>query len=138
MKDDIKAIRKEFRSSADARYIHRLHGVLLVLNGLSTVEAGKMLGDPQRTVSEWMIQYRKGGLDALRDGEKPGRPGVLDAQKKRSLSAALKKTPQDFGLEGDMWTGLLVSEYLRKELGIELTMRHARRILRTLEGARGA
>jgi transposase len=133
MKKDVQIVRKEFRSSADARYFHRLHGVLLVLNGLSTIAAGKLLGDPQRTVADWVKQFEQHGLDGLRDKEKSGRPSVLDSSQIKSLKIALKKRPQNFGLDGNAWTGALVCEFLKKTFGVSLTVRHSLRLLKACE-----
>ena len=127
MKNDIEIIRNEFRRSEEARYIHRLHGVLLVLLGLSTVKAGKLLGDPQRTVAHWVAQFREHGLKGL--NERMGRPETLSPAQKKPLMNALAKSPKDFGLKGDKWTGAFVSSFMRKNCGIELTTRHCHRLL---------
>ena len=133
MNDAIEVIRREFRRSEEARYVHRLHAVFVVLLGKSTVEAGKLLGVPQRTVAHWVIAFRERGLDGLREEEKPGRPGVLNPRQQKALRSALRKSPTDVGLTGRRWTGALVAEFLRKRHGIELTMRHCRRLLRVCE-----
>ena len=130
MNKDIKIIRAEFRRSSEARYIHRLHGVLLVLLGLSTVKAGKLLGDPQRTVAQWVIQFKKDGLESLRDPERPGSPGKLSPAQKEALSSALTKSPKDSGLDGDKWTNALVSSFLAKRFGVTLSVRQCTRLLR--------
>ena len=133
MTKDIKTIRAEFRRSPEARYIHRLHGVLLVLLGLSTVKAGKLLGDPQRTVAQWVIQFKKHGLDGLRDAEKAGRPGKLSPAQKDAMFSALAKSPKDSGLDGGKWTNVLVSSLLAKRFGITLTVRQCTRLLRAFK-----
>jgi len=46
LNNEIKIIQREFRSTDEAKYIHRLHGVFLVLKGLSTVKAGELLNEP--------------------------------------------------------------------------------------------
>jgi transposase len=130
MNKDIKIIRTEFRRSSEARYIHRLHGVLLVLLGLSTVKAGKLLGDPQRTVAQWVIQFKKQGLDGLRGAEMAGRPAKLSLAQKEALFNALTKSPKDSGLDGDRWTNVLVSSLLAKRFGVTLTVRQCTRLLR--------
>ena len=130
MNKDIKIIRAEFRRSSEARYIHRLHGVLLVLLGLSTVKAGKLLGDPQRTVAQWAIQFKKDGLDGLRDVGKAGRPGKLSPAQKEALFNALTKSPKDSGLDGERWTNALVLSLLAKRYGVTLTIRQCTRLLR--------
>jgi len=132
MKKDIAIIRKEFRRSEEARYIHRLHGVLLVLLGLSTVKAGKLLGDPQRTVAHWVGQWKTRGLSGLKDGEKSGRPGILNPKQREALASALAKLPADSRLKGEAWTGALVASLLKKRYGITLSPRHCHRLLQAL------
>ena len=130
MKRDIEIIRREFRRSDEARYIHRLHGVLLVLLGLSTVKAGKLLGDPQRTVAHWVGQWKARGLDGLKDAEKPGRPTSLNQKQGCELAAALSRSPKQFGFGGDMWTGPLVASFLKKRYAITLSARQCHRLLK--------
>lgn len=138
MNDAIAIIRREFRRSQEARYVHRLHGVLLVLLGSSTVKTGKLLGVPQRTIAHWAIAFKERGLDGLREAEKPGRPAVLNPRQQKALRVALKKPPASAGLVGQRWTGERVAEFLRKHHGIHLTMRHCRRLLRSYERNRAA
>jgi transposase len=130
MNKDIKTIRAEFRRSSEARYIHRLHGVLLVLLGSSTVKAAELLGDPQRTVAQWVIQFRKHGLDGLRGAEMAGSPGKLSPAQKDALLSALTTSPKDSGLDGDKWTNALVSSFLAKRFGVTLSIRQCTRLLR--------
>ena len=133
MNDAIAIIRREFRRSQEARYVHRLHGVLLVLLGSSTVKAGKILGIPQRTIAQWTIQFKKRGIAGLAEAENFGRPSVLTGRQRSALKAAVAKTPAEAGLSGDRWTGALVAEFLGKRFGLTLTMRHCRRLLRAIE-----
>jgi len=135
MNNSIKIIRKEFRRSQEARYFHRLHGVLLVLKGLSTVKAGALLGDPQRSVAHWLIQYKEHGLNGLKDAPKSGRPAALNPRQMKTLLAALKRTPASLGMDGNKWTGSLVAEFLSERCNVKLTMRHSRRLLRKSEQA---
>lgn len=130
MKKEIQIIRKQFRRSEEARYIHRLHGVLLVLLGLSTVKAGKLLGDPQRTVAQWAIRFKAHGLDGLNDAEKSGRPSILNAAQQKALRSALGKSPREAGLKGDEWSGPLLLSLLKKRYGITVTPRHSSRLLK--------
>ena len=128
MTNEIEIIRGEFRRSEEARYIHRLHGVLLVLSGLSTVKVGKLLGDPQRTISHWVIRFKEHGLKALNE-EKLGRPEILNSSQKKLLMNALAKPPKEFGLKGDKWTGAFVASFMLNNYGIKLTTRHCHRLL---------
>ena len=113
MNNSVAIIRREFRRSEEARYIHRLHGVLLVLLGSSTVEAGKLLGVPQRTIAHWVIEFKQRGFDGLVEAKKTGRPALLNLRQQKTLFLALKKSPTDVGLTGDRWTGARVAEFLK-------------------------
>jgi hypothetical protein len=52
--DMIMAIQDEIRRTEEARYDHRLHAMLLVAQGQSCREVGKILGDAPRTVAYWV------------------------------------------------------------------------------------
>ena len=74
----ILALQDEIRRSPDARYDHRLHGVLLVAEGMSCREAARALGDSPGTVVNWVRRFEQRGFGALNEGERTGRPKRLD------------------------------------------------------------
>jgi len=133
VKNDIETIRAEFRKSDEARYIHRLHGVLLVLLGLSTVKAGELLGDPQRTVAHWVGQFKERGLDGLRDAEKSGRPGTLTDAQRAAVAKALSKSPKESGFEADSWTNAVLASLLNKRYDVTLSARQCSRLILKLK-----
>lgn len=134
MKTGIESIRKEFRRSSETRYIHRLHGVLLVLSGLSTVKTGELLGVPQRTVSHWAIQFETHGLDGLRDPKRSGRPHALTEDQQKALFDALHNSPDEAGLSGERWTNALISSLLKKRFGVTLSNRQCTRLFNAFKG----
>ena len=71
----ILGLQDEIRRSEESRYDHRLHGVLLVAQGLTCPEVAKLLGDAPRTVEYWIGSFEKRGLAGLQEGERSGRPG---------------------------------------------------------------
>ena len=48
------ALRNEILRSEEARYDHRLHGVLLVSQGMSCYEVGKKFGHDPTTIQRWV------------------------------------------------------------------------------------
>jgi hypothetical protein len=44
----------------------------------------------------------------------------------------LAKSPRKAGIPQDKWTGIMLSEYLKKRYGIELKVRMCQRWIRTL------
>jgi transposase len=128
----VLALQDEIRRSEDSRYDHRLHGVLLVAQGVNCTEVARLLGDCRRTVQYWVHHFEAQGLAGLREGERPGRPTRLNETQVKLASAALRLPPRDFGLEGNIWDGKLLSAYLEQEHGVALGARQCQRMFRQL------
>ena len=62
------------------------------------------------TVQRWVRRFEQGGLEALREGERSGRPSALDAAQWRKLQGDLRKTPRDFGIPATLCDGRVLSE----------------------------
>ena len=128
----ILGLQDEIRRSADARYDHRLHAVLLVAQGMTCPEVGRCLGDAPRTVEYWVRRFESDGLGGLSDGERSGRPGRLSGQQMKKIDAALRRSPADFGLSTHLWDGKTLSAFLRRTMGVPLGPRQCQRLFRQL------
>jgi transposase len=126
------AIQQEIGRSEESRYDHRLHGLLLVTAGQSCREVAELFGENGTTVQRWVSRFEKGGLDALREGEREGRPRSLNAKDWRRLQGDLRKTPRDFDLAATIWDGPILSEHLRRRYGVELGVRQCQRLFREM------
>src|ERR1700675_2581271 len=84
------AIQQEISRSEESRYDHRLHGLLLVTTGQSCREIARLFGEDASTVQRWVRRFERGGLEGLRDGERPGRPRMIGARQWRKLAVELR------------------------------------------------
>ena len=66
----ILALQDEIRRSEESRYDHRLHGLLLVAQGMTAPTVGRMLGDSTRSVQYWVRRYEEEGLSGLAEGDR--------------------------------------------------------------------
>jgi hypothetical protein len=73
----VLGLQDEIRRSGEARYDHRLHGVLLVAQGMNCCRVAELLGDAPRTVEYWVRRFEEKGLAGLQEGPRPGRPGRM-------------------------------------------------------------
>lgn len=128
----ILALQDEIRRSPDARYDHRLHGVLLVAEGMSCRQAAEALGDSHGTVANWVSRFERDGFGGLNEQEGRGRPSRLGRAEMRQVAVALRKSPADYGLPAQLWDGPLLSNFLEKKFGIELRARQCQRLFRRL------
>ena len=101
----ILGLQDEIRRSQESRYDHRLHGVLLVAQGMSCLEVSHLLGDAPRTVQYWIRSFEKKGLSALVEGERAGRPTRLETEQLEEVGRILRQPPEAVGLSGNLWDG---------------------------------
>jgi transposase len=128
----VMAIQDEIRRSDTSRYDHRLHGILLVAQGMTCPEAARLLGDSPRTVVNWVERFESIGLAGLCDQERTGRPGRLSEQQLADVGTALRLSPTEFGLPTNTWDGPTLSAYLQRKFGVTLKVRQCQRLFRRL------
>jgi transposase len=128
----IMALQDEIRRNDASRYDHRLHGILLVAQGMTAPHVAELLGDSPRTVVNWVRRFETEGLAGLVEGQRPGRPRRLSEVHLLKVQAALRNSPMRFGLGTRMWDGPTLSEYLRRELKVKLEVRQCQRLFRQL------
>ena len=101
----VMALQDEIRRSEQSRYDHRLHGVLLVAQGMTCPQVAALLGDAARTVEYWVRGFERDGLAALVENERSGRRARLDDAQLEIVAAVLRETPEAVGLAGNLWDG---------------------------------
>jgi transposase len=126
-------LQDEIRRSDDSRYDHRLHGLLLVAQGMSCRKAAGMLGDSPRTVQYWVTRFETDGLQGIAEGERKGRPARLTKAHKAAIGKVLRGTPEEIGLAGALWDGNTLSAYIAREYKVKLGVRQCQRLFRQLK-----
>jgi len=128
----ILGLQDEIRRSDESRYDHRLHGVLLVAQGMTCPEVARLLGDAPRSVEYWVGQFEKEGLAGLFEGERPGRPRRLSEKQMEAVDRVLRRPPQEVGFSGNIWDGKTLSAWLEQKYHLRLGVRQCQRIFRQL------
>lgn len=128
----ILGLQDEIRRSEESRYDHRLHGVLLVAQGMTCPDVARLLGDAPRTVEYWVRGFEQRGLAGLTEGERPGRPRRLTEQQLTDIGGALRRTPHDMGMNGTLWDGKTLGAWVAKQYGVALGVRQCQRLFRQL------
>ena len=126
----VLGLQDEIRRSEESRYDHRLHGVLLVAQGMTCPEVSQVLGDAPRSVEYWVGRLEARGLAGLVEGERSGRPQRLNGLQLREIDAVLRRTPRDFGLTGTLWDGKTLSAWIERQCGVRLGVRQCQRLFR--------
>ena len=126
----ILGLQDEIRRSAESRYDHRLHGVLLVAQGMTCPEVGRLLGDAPRSVEYWVQNFETRGLAGLQEGERSGRPRRLTERQLKEVNVILRKAPRDVGLATNIWDGKTLSAWIEQRYGVDLGVRQCQRLFR--------
>jgi transposase len=128
----ILGLQDEIRRSDESRYDHRLHGVLLVAQGVTCPEVARLLGDAPRSVEYWVRRFEKKGLRGLLEGERAGRPRRLSEKQMEAVDRVLRRPPQEVGFSGNIWDGKTLSAWLEQRYHLRLGVRQCQRIFRHL------
>ena len=92
--------------------------------GKSVPQAAEEVGISKVTGYVWLDEWNEGGLEGLKPNYGGGRPAELREEQKEELKAILE--------ERDDWTTKEVRELIKEEFGVEYSLRHVSRILRSL------
>jgi len=128
----VLGLQDEIRRSEESRYDHRLHGVLLIAQGMSCPEVARLLGDSSRTVQYWVHRFEQEGLAGLREGERSGRPPRLSEKQLQAVNAALRLSPEQAGLAVNLWDGKALAQFIQQRYGVVLGVRQCQRLFRQL------
>jgi len=119
----VLGLQDEIRRSEESRYDHRLHGVLLVAQGMRCPEVSRLLGDSVRTVQYWIRRFEEKGLAGLVEGQRSGRPSRLEDKQLEKIASVLRQTPDSIGMAGNLWDGKTLSAFIKGRFGIKLGIR---------------
>lgn len=126
------AIQQEIERSEESRYDHKLHGVLLVVNGYDSYEVGRMFGQNPTTIQRWVRKFNESGFSGLRDAARPGRPASLSEKQWGEMEKDVRRSPTDFNFTQSFWDGKLLSAHLRKKYKVEIGVRQCQRLFKTM------
>lgn len=125
-------IEEEIHAKPEGRYYHRIHLILLLARGMTCEAVANLYSRPLRMVQRWAKELNDGGLDALKDESRSGRPTRLTARQIAELEDDLKSGPQSFSFSQGFWDGPLLAYHIEAKYGVKLSVRQCQRIFRKL------
>jgi transposase len=128
----VLGLQDEIRRSKESRFDHRLHGVLLVAQGMSCPEVSHLLGDSPRTVESWVRRFEDKGLSGLVEGERAGRPRRLSDEQLEEIDSVLRQDPGSVGIARGLWDGKGLAEFIKKRYGVTLGVRQCQYMVKSL------
>jgi len=128
-------IHQYLKNSDEARFIHRLHGILLLLNSEENncANIASLFKNSPRSLSNWVHGInRSGNIEILRDKPRKGRTPRLESNQLGQLKIVLQKHPSEVGLSANIWDGKTLSYYIEKKFSATLQVRQCQRLFHKL------
>ena len=108
------------RRDLTPRLRERLEMVKAAALGEDLAGIARWSGRRPETVRHWLGQFRVGGIAALADAPRQGRPPKADAVYRAALKHAVDTPPRTLGLPFDIWTSGRLSAYLTVTMGTRI------------------
>ncbi len=130
-----KMILSYFNKNEEAKFIHRLHGLLLKIDKpeISCDSIADLFGQSPRSISNWIKKVNEtGSIEVLRDVKRPGRNKKLTADELKEIKEILKNEPVLSGITANIWDGKSLSHYIEKKYSVKLGVRQCQRLFHEL------
>jgi transposase len=117
---------------SDKRLWRRVQSVILAKQGRTASDISQALSCSLRAVKNWVDHYNRGGIEALQDRPRAGRPRQLDPQQYPQLKQRLEAPPRP---EDGVCTlrGLDIQRILQQEFGVLMSLQAVYDLLHRLD-----
>ena len=123
------------KSTRDKEEYRRAYAVKQKMDGIPYRVIAKDIGVNYRNVYDWIDNYRKDGLNGIRNKRKNGgRRAVLTTAKNKEMikDILFNQSPRTFGYLKNTWSIRLLATYLSSLLGINFSRSQTWRIIHDL------
>lgn len=123
------------KSTRDKEEYRRAYAVKQKMEGMSYRTIAKDIGVNYRNAYDWIDNYRKHGLDGIKNKRKNGgrKPLISTAKNKEMIKdIILNESPRTFGYLKNTWSIRLLAVYLSSLLGINVSRMQTWRIIHDL------
>jgi transposase len=117
------------RGDLPPRVRERLEMVKGAWLGFEVAAIATWCGRTPRTVRRWLAAFRAGGIAALADAPRAGRPPKADAAYLAELERLVETPPRALGLPFDVWTSARLSASLAEATGTRIAPGWVRALL---------
>jgi transposase len=126
-----RLLQKNLQEDLPESYRQRIEIMLLADQGKSQTAICQILGCCPATARHWMHIARTGMAHQWQDCP-IGRPKAVNEQYLERLQELISHSPRDYGYSFRRWTANWLQKHLAKELGIEISDRHIKRLLKQM------
>ncbi len=112
--------------------VHRAQIILLSDHHHRIAEVCVGLSCDRQVVRRWRKRFLDGGVDALKDRPRRGRPPSIQPRVWQKLTTLVVQSPTKFGVEQTRWTIRTVVRFLKERYGWQVSRSSVSRFLRSM------
>lgn len=117
------------RHGRDARTARRAQMVLMSRQGEPPARIAELCSASRSGVRKVLNAFNRGGVPALTDKSRAGRPRKADDRYVEQLKAAVRRTPRELGYKFGCWTLDRLREHLRRKTKVTVSVAHLSRLM---------
>ena len=120
-----------YRMETNARLARRIQAVCLARRGMTCPRIMKVTRASRRSIQLWVGKYNAGGMDALTDKPRLGRPPLLTRKQQEQLKAWVEAGPSGEDLTSPV-NAATIDECIEQKFGVFYSRRGIQYLLRRL------
>jgi transposase len=120
--EDLEQIVQAMKHDPRSEVVQRATALHLLHLGHDALEVAQKLAVCKASVHNWYRRWRAGGVEALANEARSGRPSKASAPYRAALEKALASHPSVFGYDFQIWTLERLVAHLEGETGIHLSV----------------
>lgn len=129
-KEELKAVEVAIKHDKRPEVVQRGIAIRLLHLGHRPEEVANMQAVSKPTIYGWFHRWQSGGVEALANQPKSGRPPKADDAYSLALVEVLEKEPSEVGYDFTIWTVERLGAHLKQITGIALSESRLRALIK--------
>jgi transposase len=129
-KEELKVLETAIKHDKRSEVVQRCIAIRLLHLGHKPEEVAEMQAVSKPTIYGWFHRWQSGGVEALVNQPKSGRPPKADDAYSLALVEVIEKEPKELGYDFMIWTVERLSAHLEKGTGIFLSESRLRALIK--------
>src|SRR5262245_19207022 len=118
--EEVQQLERAMHNDGRVELVQRATAVRQLHRGLNPQAVAEMLAVSASTIYHWWERWQAGGVEALSQRPRQGRPPKTDASYWSKLEEVLDSDPQTHGYAFTVWTTSRLRDHLAQVTGIRL------------------
>lgn len=119
------------KANAEAKTGMRITAVVLAMRGMEIPDIANLFNVSERSITNWIKIADEQGFGSLYAKKQTGAPPKLTSEMIEKINCVLDKDPNLYGFK--VWDGPTLREFIRKEFGIDYSVRSCQYLLHNLD-----